>query len=93
MPGGLSGDQPYEAALSDPRSAVATVSAALRDADGPPAEQLTSYQRGLGRAQLQLRPDDTAALEGAHALSRTVRLCLTGGTDVSPACEGSCRWS
>ncbi|MYS56626.1 hypothetical protein GTW46_42375, partial [Streptomyces sp. SID6013] len=51
----------------------------LRDADGTRAEQLTRYQRDLGRAQLRLRPDDTAALERAHALSRTVRRYLAGG--------------
>ncbi|MET9442870.1 hypothetical protein [Streptomyces sp. NPDC006610] len=79
VPGGLYGDQPYEAALADLRSAVAEVSAALRDADGTRAEQLTHYQRDLNRAQLQLRPDDTAALERAHALSRTVRRYLAGG--------------
>ncbi|MEV5020192.1 hypothetical protein ACIGW1_37245 [Streptomyces sp. NPDC053780] len=54
MPGSLYGDQPYEAALSDLRSAGAKVSAALRDADGPPAEQLTCHQLDPGRAQLQL---------------------------------------
>ncbi|MEU5756717.1 hypothetical protein [Streptomyces sp. NPDC047829] len=79
VPGGLYGDQPYEAALSDLRSAVTEVAAALRVADGPRAVQLTRYQRDLGRAQLLLRPDDTAALERAHALYRTVRRYLAGG--------------
>ncbi|KOX43210.1 MULTISPECIES: hypothetical protein [Streptomyces] len=79
VPGGLYGDQPYEAALSDLRSAVAEVSAALRNADGTRAEQLSRYQQDLGRAQLRLRPDDKAALERAHALSRTVRQYLAGG--------------
>ncbi|MFD9028257.1 hypothetical protein [Streptomyces parvulus] len=78
VPGGLYGDRAYEAALSDLRSTVAEVSAALRNADDPRAEQLTRHQRVLGRAQLQLRPDDTAALERAHALSRTVRRYLAG---------------
>ncbi|MCQ4192241.1 hypothetical protein [Streptomyces parvulus] len=71
--GGLYGNQAYEVALCDLRSAVAEVSAALRDAGNPLIEQLTRYQRDLGRAQTQLRPDDTAALERAHALSGTVR--------------------
>ncbi|MEU0228168.1 hypothetical protein ABZ177_27980 [Streptomyces sp. NPDC006284] len=79
VPGGLYGDQPYEAALADLQSALAEVSAALREADGTRAEQLTRYQRDLGRAQLRLRPDDTDALERAHALSRTVRRYLAGG--------------
>ncbi|MEV6886243.1 hypothetical protein [Streptomyces sp. NPDC051135] len=80
VPGGLYGDQAYEAALADLRSAVAEVSAALREADGAHVEQLTRYQQDLGRAQLQLRPDDTDALERAHALSRTVRRYLADET-------------
>ncbi|AKZ59549.1 hypothetical protein SAM23877_6504 [Streptomyces ambofaciens ATCC 23877] len=43
VPGGLYGDLPYEAALADLRSAVAEVSAALRDAGGARAEQLIRY--------------------------------------------------
>ncbi|MGW2617599.1 hypothetical protein [Streptomyces sp. NPDC001500] len=81
LPGGLYGAEPYEAALSDLRAAVAEVSAALRDAQDPAVtEDLTRYQVDLKRAQIQLRPDDTAALERAHALCRTVRRYLTTGT-------------
>ncbi|KUL53419.1 hypothetical protein [Streptomyces sp. NRRL S-1521] len=72
-------DQPYEAALADLRSAVAQVSAALRDTDGTRAERLTRYQQDLNRAQLQLHPDDADAQERAHALSRTVRRPLVDG--------------
>ncbi|MGQ4331116.1 hypothetical protein [Streptomyces hayashii] len=80
LPGGLYGDEPYEAALSDLRAAVAEVSAALRDAqDQAVTEDLTRYQVDLNRAQIQLRPDDTAALERAHALCRVVRRYLTTG--------------
>nr|WP_020126004.1 histidine phosphatase family protein [Streptomyces sp. 303MFCol5.2] len=80
VPGGLYSDEPYEAALSDLWAAVAEVSAALRDTEDPAVtEDLTRYQVDLNRAQLQLRPDDTAALERAHALCRTVRHYLTTG--------------
>jgi hypothetical protein len=79
VPGGLYGDQPSESALSDLRTAVAEVSAALRDADGDTAEELTRYQRDLNRAQLQLRPGDDDALQHAHTLCRTVRRHLAGG--------------
>jgi hypothetical protein len=79
VPGGLYGDLSYEAALADLRTAVAEVSAALRDADGATAERLTGDQRELNRAQLQLRPDDTDAVRRAHELARTVRRRLEGG--------------
>ncbi|MFE9677191.1 hypothetical protein ACFYO5_24180 [Streptomyces sp. NPDC006259] len=79
VPGGLYGDQPYEAALSDLRAAVTEVSAALRDADATTAQQLTHYQQELNRAQLQLRPGDSDALQRAHTLARTVRQSLAGG--------------
>ncbi|OEJ20844.1 hypothetical protein AR457_42010 (plasmid) [Streptomyces agglomeratus] len=79
VPGGLYGDQPYEAALADLRTAVAEVSAALSAAEGTSAEQLMRYQQDLNRAQLQLRPDDAEALQRAHDLSRTVRRYLAGG--------------
>ncbi|MEU5074426.1 hypothetical protein AB0G76_23110 [Streptomyces asoensis] len=80
VPGGLYGDEPYEAALSDLRAAVAQVSAALsRTQDPAVSEDLTRYQADLNRAQLQLHPHGSAALERAHALCRTVRRYLTTG--------------
>ncbi|MEU3620167.1 hypothetical protein ABZ725_49010 [Streptomyces sp. NPDC006872] len=80
LPGSLYGDEAYEAALSDLRAAVAEVSTALNDAeDAAVTQNLTRYQVDLNRAQLQLRPDDTAALERAHVLCRTVRRHLTTG--------------
>ncbi|MFH9554675.1 hypothetical protein [Streptomyces sp. NPDC017435] len=80
VPGGLYGDEPYEAALSDLRAAVAEVSAALSDTEDPAVtEDLTRYHVDLNRAQLQLRPDASAALERAHALCRTMRRYLTTG--------------
>jgi hypothetical protein len=81
VPGGLFGDQPYEATLADLRSAVAEVSAALREADGKRAEQLSRYQQDLNRAQLQLHPDDTDALQRARALSLAVRRYLAGNAE------------
>ncbi|MFI6086051.1 hypothetical protein ACIBBB_34805 [Streptomyces sp. NPDC051217] len=80
VPGGLYGDQPYEAALADLRAAVAEVSAALREADGPTAEQLAHYQADLNRTQLQLRLDDTETHQRAHALAQTVRDHLVSET-------------
>ncbi|WP_406005114.1 hypothetical protein OG440_02255 [Streptomyces sp. NBC_00637] len=80
LSGGLYGDKPYEAALSDLRAAVAEVSAALAETEDPAVtEDLTRYQVDLNRAHLQLRPDDTAALERAHVLCRTARRYLTTG--------------
>ncbi|MFF2025288.1 hypothetical protein ACFVW2_26220 [Streptomyces sp. NPDC058171] len=79
VPGGLYGDLPYEAALADLRDAVALISAALPDADPATAEQLSRYRRELGRAQLQLRPDDSEEMARAHALAETVRRRLAGG--------------
>ncbi|MER5587099.1 hypothetical protein ACWC9X_31145 [Streptomyces asoensis] len=80
VPGGLYGDEPYEAALSDLRSAVAEVSAALsRTQDPAVTKDLTRYQADLNRAQLQLHPHRSAVLERAHALCRTVRRYLTAG--------------
>ncbi|WP_172386933.1 hypothetical protein [Streptomyces sp. MNP-20] len=79
VPGGLYGDQPYEAAHSDLRLAAAKVSAALRDAEDPRAEQLARFQRDLNRAQLQARPDHTESLERGHALVQTVRRYLADG--------------
>jgi hypothetical protein len=81
VPGGLYGDQPYEAALRDIQAATADISAALRDADTGTAEQLTAHRRDLARAQLQLRPDDTDGLERAHALCSTVRRYLAGRSE------------
>jgi len=69
VPGGLYSDQPYDAALAELRTTVAEVSAALRDADGATAQELTRYQQDLNRAQLQLRPDDTDALQRARTLT------------------------
>lgn len=78
LSGGLYADQPYEAALSDLRGAVAEVSAALRDADGATREHLLERQRELNRLQTRLRPDDADALADAHALCRRVRAELAG---------------
>ncbi|MFI5966436.1 hypothetical protein ACIA8J_30295 [Streptomyces asoensis] len=80
VPGGPYGDEPYEAALSDLRAAVAEVSAGLSGAQDPAVtEALTCYQVDLSRTQLQLRPGDGEALDRAHALCRTVRRYLTTG--------------
>ncbi|MET9142035.1 hypothetical protein [Streptomyces parvulus] len=61
VPGGLYGDQPYELALSDLRSAVAEFSAALRDADGPRAE-------GLRRRRCRPRPRAGRAVRDGHLM-------------------------
>lgn len=71
--GGPYADQPYEAALSDLRRAVAEVSAALPNAEGATAERLLGRQRELNRLQIQLHPDDAEALANAHELCRRVR--------------------
>ncbi|WP_069766955.1 hypothetical protein [Streptomyces sp. LUP30] len=91
LSGGLYGAEPYEAALSDLLSAVAEVSAAKAGTEDPTVtEDLTRYQVDLNRTQLRLRPDDTAALERAHALCRTVRRCLSTGAACRPPRAG-CR--
>ncbi|MFF9896834.1 hypothetical protein [Streptomyces longispororuber] len=79
VPGGLYGDQSYEAALSDLRAATADISAALEDAEPAVAAQLALYRRQLGQTQLQLRADDAPGMEAAHALCRTVRRYLDSG--------------
>ncbi|MFE9658734.1 hypothetical protein [Streptomyces sp. NPDC005955] len=78
VPGGLYGSLPYEVALANLRDAVALISAALPDADPATEEDLLRQQWDLNRAQLQLHPGDTEAIERANAMARTVRRLLAG---------------
>ncbi|MGV9341594.1 hypothetical protein [Streptomyces sp. NPDC003688] len=79
VPGGLYGDQPYEAALSDLRSTVAAISAAASDATGTEADRLREHRRELNRLQHDLRPDDADALKSARERCAAIRRELAGG--------------
>ncbi|MGW5042186.1 hypothetical protein ACWEQK_28915 [Streptomyces parvulus] len=80
VPGGLYGDQSYEAALSDLQRTTAEISAALPSADHDAAEHLTGLRRDLVQAQRQLRPDDEDGMHRVRTLCSNVRRYLAGGT-------------